>query len=266
MNYSATTAPTVEPVSLTQAKLWCRIDGTTDDSLIAGLISAARDYCQQYEGRAYTEQTITAYTDNFKSIISLPMPPVISVTSVKYRDEDDVWQTLSTDYYTLRNDIEPAYIEFDLTGLSYTLAGEPNQIEIIYKAGYVTSFEAATSDTLTVGRAIFADGDTVVVDTDQSDLPAPLAIATTYYVRDVSGSTLKLATSSGGTAVDITDTGTGTHYIGKSAVPARVKAAISLLVSHWYEHRLAACEAQLNQIPIGVNSLLSERVWVNAQD
>lgn len=42
-------------------------------------------------------------------------------------------------------------------------------------------------------------------------LPAGLAAATTYYVRDVTSHTFKLAASAGGAAIDITNAGTGTH-------------------------------------------------------
>jgi uncharacterized phiE125 gp8 family phage protein len=192
MYYKTTTAATVEPVTLAEAKLWLRVDGATDDALITSLIAAARDYCQQYEGRAYVEQTITAYYDDFEDKLTLPMPPVLTVESVKYLDTDKVWQTLSTDYYTVRNEVDPAYIEFDFTGTSYTLADVDNRVEVVLTAGY------------------------------------------TYEEGDA----------------------------WEGAVPDRVKSAIMLLVGHWYEHRLASCEAQLKEIPMGVHSLLSERIWL----
>lgn len=44
-------------------------------------------------------------------------------------------------------------------------------------------------------------------------LPAGLAADTDYHVRDVSGATFKLAATAGGAAIDITDTGTGTHVL-----------------------------------------------------
>lgn len=44
-------------------------------------------------------------------------------------------------------------------------------------------------------------------------LPAPLAADTYYYVINHSSGTCKLALTRGGTEIDITDTGTGTHSI-----------------------------------------------------
>jgi hypothetical protein len=42
-------------------------------------------------------------------------------------------------------------------------------------------------------------------------LPAPLSDSTTYFARDISGSTFKLAATQGGAAIDISTTGSGTH-------------------------------------------------------
>lgn len=44
-------------------------------------------------------------------------------------------------------------------------------------------------------------------------LPDPLAVDTYYYVRDKTADTFKLALTRGGTEIDITDTGTGTHSL-----------------------------------------------------
>jgi hypothetical protein len=69
-----------------------------------------------------------------------------------------------------------------------------------------------TSNVLTVTGHSFADTDTVYVFTSDT-LPSPLVNGTTYYIRDSTGTTFKLALTSGGTAIDITTAGTGIHYI-----------------------------------------------------
>lgn len=67
---------------------------------------------------------------------------------------------------------------------------------------------AASTDVLTAPGHTFDDGDqVVVVDTGNSALPGGLAENTTYWVRDVSGGTFKLAASSGGAAIDISSDG-----------------------------------------------------------
>lgn len=53
----------------------------------------------------------------------------------------------------------------------------------------------------------------IVTVTSDGTPPAPLVNGTLYYVRDVVGNTFKLATTNGGAAINITDTGTGTHTV-----------------------------------------------------
>jgi hypothetical protein len=44
-------------------------------------------------------------------------------------------------------------------------------------------------------------------------LPSPLALGTTYYVKAPGGNVFDVASSPGGASINITTTGTGTHYI-----------------------------------------------------
>ncbi|HUV67481.1 MAG TPA: DUF3168 domain-containing protein [Sedimentisphaerales bacterium] len=44
-------------------------------------------------------------------------------------------------------------------------------------------------------------------------LPDPLAVGTTYYVRDKTANTFKVAYASGGAAINLTDAGVGTHWV-----------------------------------------------------
>ena len=78
------------------------------------------------------------------------------------------------------------------------------------------TFTAATTDICTAAAHGFATGDRVRV-SSTTTLPAGLAAATTYYVIKIDANTFKLASSdanaTAGTAVDVTDTGTGTHSI-----------------------------------------------------
>ena len=69
------------------------------------------------------------------------------------------------------------------------------------------------ADTLSAGTDDgFADEDIVYIETDGT-LPTGLSADTPYYVRDVTATTLKLAATNGGTALDITGAGTGTHTL-----------------------------------------------------
>jgi hypothetical protein len=71
-----------------------------------------------------------------------------------------------------------------------------------------------TTDLFTSVGNTFINGDTVTVSNSGGGLPAPLAGATVYFVRDKSGDTFKLAATLGGAAINITTNGTGTNVIG----------------------------------------------------
>lgn len=82
---------------------------------------------------------------------------------------------------------------------------------------YEATFTAATDDVLTFGADHNLATGALVRVASSTTLPAGLTAATDYYVIRVSSTTIKLATSrlnaDAGTAVDITDTGTGTHTL-----------------------------------------------------
>lgn len=75
-----------------------------------------------------------------------------------------------------------------------------------------TTFTAAATDIITAAAISFEDGHTCTVSTTGT-LPAGLAASTTYYTVSSSGTTCKLSLTLGGTEIDITDTGAGTHTI-----------------------------------------------------
>lgn len=255
--------PVAEPVGLVEMKLHLRVDTTTDDELIKTLISAARQWCEGYEGQSYMVRSYKLYLDQFEDEISLPMPPLVSVDSVQYYDTAGSLQTLATSYYTVDTDKIPGRIYLAYGQTWPSIYSIPKAVIITFTAGYSTSFTAATNDYLTVGNAVFADTDMVRVFADNGDLPAGLSANTNYYVRDKSGSTCKLALTSGGTAIDITDAGTGTQYIAfadTGFVPDRARAAIKLITAHLYEHRELVSEISLEQIPFAAKNLLFERV------
>lgn len=75
------------------------------------------------------------------------------------------------------------------------------------------SFSANASTDVVTAAGHNLTNTTPVVLSSTTTLPSPLSQNTVYYVRDVSGDTFKLAATSGGPAIDITDTGTGTHVV-----------------------------------------------------
>src|SRR3990167_110677 len=78
-----------------------------------------------------------------------------------------------------------------------------------YNAG--STFTAAVTDIITATAHGLSDGDMLFFST-LGTLPAGLSLNTAYYVRDATTNTFKVSETAGGSAVDITDTGSSTHY------------------------------------------------------
>ena len=98
---AVTTAPSVEPVTLADAKIHLRTvtgDTSEDSAVISPIITAARVYCENITGRALAAQTVKAYPEAW-GLWRLPRPPITAVTSIKYYDVDDTEYTLAATEY-----------------------------------------------------------------------------------------------------------------------------------------------------------------------
>ena len=133
------TAPAVEPVTLAEAKLHLRVDGTDQDTLIAGLIQAAREHLETVIlGRALVTQTLEYVVSRFPCWeMPLPRPPLQSVTTVKYTDSLNAEHTLSNTLYCLNIDRSPGLLTpaYGKSWPTATLA-PTGAIRIRYVAGY----------------------------------------------------------------------------------------------------------------------------------
>jgi len=106
--WKITTEPTVEPITVDEVKIFARIDGVDEDSLIEGFIKTVRELTEAYLGRALITQTITMLMDYWPNVdaIEFPRPPLQSVTSVSTVDEDDSETVFSSDnYYVITESI-----------------------------------------------------------------------------------------------------------------------------------------------------------------
>lgn len=98
-----------EPLlTVADARRHLRIDALDDDATLAALVDAATSHLDGPNGilgRAIGQQTWELRLTEFPSgDIELPFGPAVSVTSIKYDDEDDVEQTVAAEDYTLDTD------------------------------------------------------------------------------------------------------------------------------------------------------------------
>lgn len=142
------TAPTVEPITLAEARLHLKLTATgspashPDDSIVTSLITVARELLDGQAGRlgrCLVPQTWEYALDDFPANeIRLPLPPLIGVTSIKYDDEDGVEQTVDAADYVVDGDdaIQAAWI-LPLSTVTWPdTLDSVNTVRIRFTAGY----------------------------------------------------------------------------------------------------------------------------------
>jgi|CXWL01.1.fsa_nt_gi uncharacterized phiE125 gp8 family phage protein len=130
------TAPTVEPLSTTEAKTHCNIDITADDTYIDRLIKAARQYCETRTNRAFINTTFDQVYDSFPHIFRPARSPLVSVSSITYIATDGTSTTLSSAEYVVDIKREPGRI-YNAYGYTWpSVRGIQNAVTLRFVAGY----------------------------------------------------------------------------------------------------------------------------------
>jgi uncharacterized phiE125 gp8 family phage protein len=133
------TAPAEEPISKAEAKLHLRVDISDDDDLITSYIITARRRAEKISGRAFVTQTWDYVLDAFPAgdTLKIPFPPLQSITSIKYYDEDGTEYTVSSGDYYVDTYGEPGRVvlKSSATWPSISLR-EANGVIVRFVAGY----------------------------------------------------------------------------------------------------------------------------------
>jgi hypothetical protein len=74
-------APGEEPVTLAEAKAFCRIDVDDDDALVSALIASARLHVEAMTGRALVEQTWRLSLSCAPRLVELPVAAAIALVA-----------------------------------------------------------------------------------------------------------------------------------------------------------------------------------------
>lgn len=139
--YSGLTAgtPSSWPVTLEEAKAYCRIQESADDSIVLALIQAATVYAEDYTNRSIAPKTYTLKLPQFPvAEIKLPKPIVQSVTSIQYIDTSGATQTFSSgNYFIVAADLEASiFLNYGQTWPSTRTNRQA--VTVTYVAGYST--------------------------------------------------------------------------------------------------------------------------------
>jgi len=131
--------PVVEPVTLAEAKLHCRIDVDDDDVLVGSLISTAREHLERISRPqlAMTAQRWLYVADAWpaSATIELRPYPLLTVEAVRYTDNAGVERTVSPSAYLVDTHSQPGRLHMINGWPSATLAAL-NGLEIEFTAGY----------------------------------------------------------------------------------------------------------------------------------
>lgn len=147
------TPPAIEPVTLSDAKLHLKVDTTDDDALITALITAARARAEWHTGRAFITQSWTLWLDAWPGVmadgnlppalsptppvpISIPLPPLISVSAITSYAMDDSATVMSTSLYQVDNASAPARVALKIGVAPPVNLRGMNAIAISFSAGY----------------------------------------------------------------------------------------------------------------------------------
>lgn len=107
-----------EPVTLNEAKDFCKIDISNDDDLITSLITAARQMCEAYTGVGFVEHEMIVTLNNVNGNIYLPYGPVGEIIEVL--DDEGNELTVDDDYTLRGNDFKRLqYPEWDNLSVEY---------------------------------------------------------------------------------------------------------------------------------------------------
>lgn len=103
MSWQIIQGPAAEPVTVAEVKARLRITNFTgDDSVIAQNITAARLAAEKWMHRSLVSKSYAVFFDRFpwpNEPIRVPMPPLLSVTAIKYTDPTGVLQTWPANEY-----------------------------------------------------------------------------------------------------------------------------------------------------------------------
>lgn len=131
-------APVEAPITLAEAKMHLRVDGSDEDDYITALIAAAVSLLdgQGDLGRAMVTQTWQQWVGPSPASVRLLMGPFIALTAVDYYDTDSVLQSATLTDFEARLDGDFVRIHAK-TGFSWPSTTSRNDaIRLTFTAGY----------------------------------------------------------------------------------------------------------------------------------
>lgn len=138
------TPPICLPITLTEAKLHLRVDGTDEDTLIQALISGAAEHVQNETGRQLltaTRRESFCLEPGRTTLLRLPFPPFVELVAledaaaVEALQADGTWAALPESQYRVGAGSDPGQVLLITPNLVCPSIAVEN-LRITYKCGY----------------------------------------------------------------------------------------------------------------------------------
>lgn len=152
MSLEVITEPTLEPITLVEAKDFCRASHLDhEDEIIDSLIKVAREEVEHATGRKLLTTTLKYTLDKFPYwALSLPGGNIQEINSFTYLDKDGASQTVSASLYDAQLNKSPAIL-LRKSGYSWpTVYENGNAVIVNYDAGWATPQEIPSNLILAV--------------------------------------------------------------------------------------------------------------------
>ena len=138
-NYRQLTEPATEPLSYSDVKAYLRLNDDSEEAFVISLITVARQIVEGQIWRPLISQTWAMqfdYSEIGTNIYNINKAPLLSVTDVKYYDENDTLQTLAASQYEV--DIYGSPARFRLINVP-KLKDRMNALQLNFTCGYTNA-------------------------------------------------------------------------------------------------------------------------------
>lgn len=138
------TAPTVEPVLVSELKSQLRITSSAQDTMLGVLLKAARQNVEDYLRYSIITATWELYLDCFPKSgeeIWIQKSPVTEIVSIIYKDTSNVSQTWAAANYVLDANAKPGRVYENYNCQYPDTLKILNAVTVKFKAGYASAAE-----------------------------------------------------------------------------------------------------------------------------
>ena len=273
------TPPGALPMDVLEARAHVRQDADFDDVKLRALLSGAVSFAALETRRALVASRWQLTLDSFPGpsltgvpwgqpyglpshAILLERSPLVQLVAIEYLDMGGIWQTMPAGDYVV-DAAGPVPRITPIFGRIWPIPmPQIGSVRVTFDAGYAAAVRVdASANSLTlINWRPLKIGEVLRLSNSGGALPAPLQPNTDYIVKTLNPTTgaVTLSATPAGPEIDLTDTGTGTHYAGTQVsaepagvIPEGIKAWMACRISDLYEHRgsTVAIKGQLAGLP-----------------